>query len=133
LDWNYDSLKQKTHDKVQFDFNRHIKSRKVYRILMGKPGGKRPLGRPRCRWKDGLRMDLREVGWGGGGTVDSVGSGYRPVMGSFKYGDEPAGSGTTELVYQFRIIVKLHTEGLRNILYLSKLHTFFLQPTEYEW
>jgi hypothetical protein len=42
-----------------FDFNRHRKSRKVYRVLMGKPGGKRPLGRPRCRWKDGLRMELR--------------------------------------------------------------------------
>jgi hypothetical protein len=31
---------------------------------MGKPEGKRPLGRPRHRWKDGIRMDLREIGWG---------------------------------------------------------------------
>jgi hypothetical protein len=31
---------------------------------MGKPEGKRPLGRPRCRWEDGIRMDLREIGWG---------------------------------------------------------------------
>jgi hypothetical protein len=32
-----------------------------------KPEGKRPLGRPRRRWEDWIRMDLREVGWGGGG------------------------------------------------------------------
>jgi hypothetical protein len=36
----------------------------VYRVLMGNPEGKRPLGRPRCGWKDGIRMDLREIGWG---------------------------------------------------------------------
>jgi hypothetical protein len=33
--------------------------RKVYKVLVGKPEGKRPLGRPRCRWEDGIRMDLR--------------------------------------------------------------------------
>jgi hypothetical protein len=38
--------------------------RKMYRVLMGKPEGKRPLGRPRRRWEDGIRMDLREIGWG---------------------------------------------------------------------
>jgi hypothetical protein len=37
---------------------------KVYKVLVGKPEGKRPLGRPRCRWDDGIRMDLREIGWG---------------------------------------------------------------------
>jgi hypothetical protein len=36
--------------------------RKVYRVLVGKPEGKRPLGRPRRRCEDGIRMDLREVG-----------------------------------------------------------------------
>jgi hypothetical protein len=36
--------------------------RKVYKILVGKPEGKRPLGRPRRRWEDGIRMDLREIG-----------------------------------------------------------------------
>jgi hypothetical protein len=39
--------------------------RKVYKVLMGKPEGKSPLGRPRHRWEDGIRMDLREIGWGG--------------------------------------------------------------------
>jgi hypothetical protein len=38
--------------------------RSVYRLLVGKPEGKRPLGRPRRRWVDNIRMDLREVGWG---------------------------------------------------------------------
>jgi hypothetical protein len=37
---------------------------KVYKILVGKPEGKRPLGRPRRRWEDGIRMDLKEIGWG---------------------------------------------------------------------
>jgi hypothetical protein len=39
--------------------------RKVYKVLVGKPEGKRPLGRPRRRWEDGIRMDLREIGFGG--------------------------------------------------------------------
>jgi hypothetical protein len=38
--------------------------RKVYRVLVGKPEGKRPLGRPRRMWEDGIRMDLREIGLG---------------------------------------------------------------------
>jgi hypothetical protein len=44
--------------------------RKVYKVLLGKPEGKRPLGRPRRRWEDGIRMDLRDTGW------DGVYSGY---------------------------------------------------------
>jgi hypothetical protein len=36
----------------------------VYRLLVAKPEGKRPLGRPRRRWVDNIRMDLGEVGWG---------------------------------------------------------------------
>jgi hypothetical protein len=39
--------------------------RKVYKVLMGKHEGKKPLGRPRCRWEDGIRIDLREIGLGG--------------------------------------------------------------------
>ena len=39
--------------------------RGVYRVLVGKPEGKRPLVRPRCRWEDNIKMDLREVGEGG--------------------------------------------------------------------
>jgi hypothetical protein len=40
--------------------------RNVYRVLVGKPEGKRPLGRPRRRWEDGIKMDLRKISWGGG-------------------------------------------------------------------
>jgi hypothetical protein len=39
--------------------------RKLYKVLVGKPEGKRPLERPRCRWGNGIRMDLREIGLGG--------------------------------------------------------------------
>jgi hypothetical protein len=38
--------------------------RKVYKVLVGKPEEKRPLGRPRRRWEDGIRMDLTEIGLG---------------------------------------------------------------------
>jgi hypothetical protein len=40
--------------------------RNVYRVLVGKPEGKRPLGRPSCRWEVGIKMDLREIGQGKG-------------------------------------------------------------------
>ena len=36
-----------------------------YRVLVGRPEGKRPLGRPRCRWEDNIKIDLQEVGCGG--------------------------------------------------------------------
>jgi hypothetical protein len=44
--------------------------RNPYRLLVGKPEGKRPLGRPRRRWVDNIRMDLGEEGWG---DVDWIG------------------------------------------------------------
>jgi hypothetical protein len=48
---------------------RHValigKKRNAYRILVGKPEGKGQLGRPRRRSEDNIRMDLREIGWGG--------------------------------------------------------------------
>jgi hypothetical protein len=39
--------------------------RNAYRLLLGKPEGKRPLGRPRRRWVDNIKIDLLEIGWGG--------------------------------------------------------------------
>jgi hypothetical protein len=48
--------------------------RKVYTVLVGKPEGKRSLGRLRHGWEDGIRMDLWEIGLGGCG-MDSAGSG----------------------------------------------------------
>jgi hypothetical protein len=44
--------------------------RNAYRLLVGKPDGKRPLGRPRRRWVDNIKRDLGEVGWG---DVDWIG------------------------------------------------------------
>jgi hypothetical protein len=44
--------------------------RNVYRTLMGKPEGKRPLGRPRRRWVDNIKMDLRDAGWDGVDWID---------------------------------------------------------------
>jgi len=42
----------------------HIGStRNAYKILVGKPEGRRPLRKPRCRWEDNIRMDLRVIGW----------------------------------------------------------------------
>jgi hypothetical protein len=43
--------------------------RRVYKVLVGKPEGKRSLGKPRRRWEDGVRMDLREIGLGGMGWI----------------------------------------------------------------
>jgi hypothetical protein len=44
-----------------FHLNFSREERKVYKVLVGKPEGKRPLGRPRRKWEDGIRMDLREI------------------------------------------------------------------------
>jgi hypothetical protein len=71
--------------------------RNVYKVLVGKPEGKRPLGRPRSRWEDVIRMDLRESGLGGCG-LDSTVSGQGLVAGCCECGDEPSGSCATELV-----------------------------------
>jgi hypothetical protein len=43
--------------------------RGVYRVLVGKPEGKRPLGRPRCRWEDNIKKDLREIGINGANWI----------------------------------------------------------------
>jgi hypothetical protein len=65
--------------------------RNAYRISVGKPEGKTPLGRPRSRWVDNIKMDLKRdrMGWYG---LDSPGSEYEAVEGSCEYGNEPSGS-----------------------------------------
>jgi hypothetical protein len=42
----------------------HGERRGVYRVVVGKPEGKRPLGRPRRRWEDNIKMDVQELEWG---------------------------------------------------------------------
>jgi hypothetical protein len=64
----------------------------AYRLLVGKPEGKRPLGRPRRRWVNNIRMDLGEVGWS---DVDWIGlaqdrNGWRESC--CEFGIEPSGS-----------------------------------------
>jgi len=59
----------------------------VYRVLVGKPEGKRPLGRPRHRWEDNIKMDLREVGGGCGDWMELAQDRDR-----WQYGNELSGS-----------------------------------------
>jgi hypothetical protein len=66
------------------DVARMGEKRIAYRLLVGKPEGKRPLGRPRRRWVDNIRMDLGELGWS---DVDWIGlaqdrNGWRAVVNS---------------------------------------------------
>ena len=49
---------------------RMAQRRGVYRILVGRPEGRRPLGRPRRRWEDNIKMDLQGVGWGFGDWIE---------------------------------------------------------------
>jgi hypothetical protein len=51
---------------------RRVEVRGAYNILVGKPEGRRPLGRPRCRREDNVKMDLREIGFGDVNTVMSL-------------------------------------------------------------
>jgi hypothetical protein len=65
--------------------------RSVYRVLVGRPESKRPLGRPRYRWEDNIKMDLREIG------IDEVNwiwlaPDRGPVVGFCEHGNEPLGS-----------------------------------------
>jgi hypothetical protein len=64
--------------------------RKVYKVLVGKPEGKRPLWRPRRRWEDWIRMDLREIGLGGVDCIRLSQDGL--VADCCECGDEPPGS-----------------------------------------
>jgi hypothetical protein len=67
---------------------RMAEERKLYKVLVGKPEGKRPFGRPRRRWEDGIRMDLREIGLAckhnqtkaQSKRLDSLSCGYHQVL-----------------------------------------------------
>jgi hypothetical protein len=51
--------------------------RGVHRVLVGKPEGKRPLGRPRHRWEDNIKIDVQKVGGGGGDWIELALDTYR--------------------------------------------------------
>jgi hypothetical protein len=61
--------------------------RNAYRILVGKPEGKRPLGRLRRRWEDSIKMNLREIGWDGMNWIDLAQDGL--AESSCEHGNEP--------------------------------------------
>jgi hypothetical protein len=64
-----------------------MKKRNAYRVLVGKPEGKRQLGRPRPTWVDNIKMDLGEIGWDGVDWIDLA-----QVEGLCECGDEPPDS-----------------------------------------
>jgi hypothetical protein len=69
----------------------------VYKVLVEKPERTRRLGRPRRRWDDWIRMDLRGTGWGSVEWIQLAQDSDR-CAGCCEYGDEPSGSGAMELV-----------------------------------
>ena len=65
--------------------------RGVHKVLVGKPEGKRPLGRPRHRWEDNIEMDLEEVGRGCGDWME-LAQDRGELVGTCEYGNELSGS-----------------------------------------
>jgi hypothetical protein len=63
-------------------------SRSVYRVLVGKPEGRRQLRRPNHTWENNIKMDLREVGWDH--ELDQFSSGQEQVASCCVYGNEPS-------------------------------------------
>jgi hypothetical protein len=64
----FEGTKHSGNDQVKEDEMCRVRSTNggdQYRILVGKPEGKRPLGRPRRRWVDNIKIDVREIGWDG--------------------------------------------------------------------
>jgi hypothetical protein len=65
---------RKKHNEELHNFTGHVvqvgEKRNAYTTLVGKPEGKRPLGKPRRRWEDNIKMNLREVGWEGMDWID---------------------------------------------------------------
>ena len=62
----------------------------AYRALVGSPDGKRPLGRPKRRWEDSIKMDLEEVEWGGVNWMNWFRTGTG--AGAYECGNGPSGS-----------------------------------------
>jgi hypothetical protein len=69
-----------------------VDMRNAYKLLVGKPEGKRPFGRPRHKWMYNIRVDLREVGWEVVDWIHLSTLEYGPVAGSCERGNEPSGS-----------------------------------------
>jgi hypothetical protein len=70
--------------------SKYGEERGMYRVLVGKLEGKKPLGRPRCRWEDNIKADLQEVGCGGKDWIELAQD--RQVAGTCEFSNEPSGS-----------------------------------------
>jgi hypothetical protein len=66
----YNENDQVKEDEMGREYNTNGAKMNAYRILMGKLEGKRPLGRPRRRWVNNIKMDLSEIGWDGMDWID---------------------------------------------------------------
>jgi hypothetical protein len=64
-------------DEVGGTCGTHGEGRDIYRVLSGRPEGKRPLGRPRRRWEDSIKMDLREIGIDGANWIQLARNGVQ--------------------------------------------------------
>jgi hypothetical protein len=78
-------------------YGMHRRGKELYKVLVGKPEG-RVHSKDQGIDGDGIKLDLWKPGWERGG-LDSPGSEYRQVVGSCEYGDEPSGSGATDLAF----------------------------------
>jgi hypothetical protein len=67
---NYDTALKSRRLRWAGHVARMGERRGAYRALVGKPEGRKPLGRPRRRWEDNIKMDLREIGCGGADWID---------------------------------------------------------------
>jgi glucose dehydrogenase len=66
----FKSNDQVKEDEMSRECNINVEKKNAYRILVGKPEGKRPLGRQRHRWMSNNKMDFREIGWGDMDWID---------------------------------------------------------------
>jgi hypothetical protein len=82
--------------------------RNAYRILVGEPEGMRPLGSPRRRWVDNIKMDLREIGWDG---VDWIDMPQDRDQWKGEDGNEPSGSITYWEVLEWLLNWQLLKKG----------------------
>jgi hypothetical protein len=95
------------------------KMRDVYKSLVWKSLGKRLLGIPRCRWKDNIKMNFRDRGYG----LDSSGSGQELVADSCEHGNEPSGSTKA---WNFLTFWETISFSKRTLLHGVSYHSVFL-------